>query len=170
MPYYQTVTGKGLQNFVKWLLFLREINVSNITKYYEQPKYLESLQTDTSLPIPGCDGGEEFEVQAILGHRSKDRTFEWLTGIKGAPQHKVEWEPTEDFINNDGIITGKLHGYIVDHGLLKHLHWWLSRTPNVEGWSIMQRGILLKSYLSLQATGNTVTKCKSKMWDRSSKC
>jgi len=50
------------------------------------------------------DGQEEYEVEAIIGHRYKGNTIEYLTTWKGYGSNDNTWEPEENLSNSEEIL------------------------------------------------------------------
>lgn len=85
---------------------------------------LADLQQPVQLrPDPAPDEVREmnFEVDRIIGHRKRGRSYLWLTLLTGTPQHDAECEPARDFLDTDGTLTSAFHDYIVEHSHLLHL-------------------------------------------------
>lgn len=98
------------------------VHVSHTTPYKTQPPELSQPVTPRPEPVPDESGDLLFEVERILAHRKRGRGFQWLTLMKGTPQHEAEWQPTRDFVDEDGTLTAAFREYIVEHGLLPHLY------------------------------------------------
>ena len=90
--------------------------------YHEQLGDISMKREPVQAPTIDEQGHANFEVEEILAHRKKGKGYQWLSLMKGDPRHDAEWQPTRDFIDDDGTITAKFHTYIVKHGLLPHLH------------------------------------------------
>src|SRR6201995_5009213 len=56
------------------------------------------------LPPDLVDGQEEYEVEAILGHRFKGHKVEYLTAWKGYGSNDNTWEPEENLTNVEEIL------------------------------------------------------------------
>ena len=80
------------------------VNVSHTVPYYEQPNDISQPVRPKPEPVPTPEG-EEYVVEKILNHRKKGRGFQFLTQMKGSPEHDSEWQPTKDFIDNDGTMN-----------------------------------------------------------------
>lgn len=98
------------------------IHVSHTIPQKTQPPDISPAVTVRPEPTPDESGTLLFEVERILSHRKRGRGYQWLTLLKGAPEHEAEWQPTRDFVDGDGTLTEAFRTYIVHHGLLKHLH------------------------------------------------
>lgn len=64
---------------------------------------------------------EEYVVSEIFSHRKKGKGYEFLTLLKGTPRHEAEWQPTCDFMDEEGTLTEAFHVYITQYGILSHL-------------------------------------------------
>ena len=96
-------------------------NIAHNIPYRQQPS--DICQPFPTLPVPVTSaGGDSFVVDKILGHRKRGRGYQWLTLMKDAPQHDAQWQPTKDFVDNDGTLTKAFHDYLIAHNLLPHLH------------------------------------------------
>ena len=62
--------------------------------------------------VSDTDGELLFEVEAILRHRRRGRSYQFLTMLKGAPRHEAQWQPTRDFVDSDGTLTASFAEYI----------------------------------------------------------
>lgn len=98
------------------------VHVSHTTPHRSQPTSLSQPVTPRPDPVPDISGDLLFQVERILAHRKRGRGYQWLTLMTGSPQHEAEWQPTRDFVDADGTLTGAFRDYIVEHGLLPHLH------------------------------------------------
>ena len=61
-------------------------------------------------------------VGKILSHRKRGRGYQFLTLMKGDPDHDAVWQPTRDFVDSDGTVTDVWHKYIVENHLLPEYH------------------------------------------------
>lgn len=43
--------------------------------------------------------------------------------MRSAPQNETEWQPTLDFLDDEGNLTAAFRDYMVDHDFLPDLHW-----------------------------------------------
>lgn len=87
-------------------------------------EFVDIARTEVPRPEPVPDERGEllFVVDSILKHRRRGRGLQFLTLMRGAPQHEAEWQPTRDFVDADGTLTAALKTYIVANRLLPHLH------------------------------------------------
>ena len=87
------------------------IHVVHTTPFVGQP-------SDIAKPVPERPArvktihGEEQVVDKILKHRTRGRGYQFLTLMKGAPSHDSEWQPTRDFVDEDGTVTDVWKRYI----------------------------------------------------------
>ena len=72
-------------------------------------------------PIPTIHG-EEHIVEKILNHRPRGRGYQFLTLMKGAPNHDAEWQPTSDFVDPDGTVNAVWQTYIQENDILHKYH------------------------------------------------
>lgn len=98
------------------------VHVAHTTPHREAPPDISQPVTRRPDPVPDDSGDLLFEVDRIVAHRKRGRGYQWLTLLKGAPQHEAEWQPTRDFVDDDGTLTKAFRDYIVEHELLRHLH------------------------------------------------
>lgn len=68
------------------------------------------------------DGGMEYVVGEILAHRFRGKKYKFLTLMECAPGHEATWQPTDDFVDDDGKITEVFLQYITRKDILRHLH------------------------------------------------
>ena len=94
------------------------VNISHTVPYYEQPNDISQPVRPRPEPVPTPEG-EEYFVQKILNHRKRGRGFQFLTQMKGSPEHDSEWQPTKDFIDNDGTMNDQFLAYIKSKNILK---------------------------------------------------
>lgn len=97
------------------------VHVAHTTPFMEQPNDIGIQIEQRPLPIPTIEG-EEHTVEAILQHRKRGKGYQFLTLMKGAPRHDAEWQPTRDFVDEDGTVTGIWYDYIKQHGILPQYH------------------------------------------------
>ena len=98
------------------------VHVEHTVPHRVQPAGIAQESQPKPAPVTGEDGDLEFEVGSILSHRKRGRGFQFLTLMKGAPRHEAAWQPTGDFVDRDGTVTKVFLDYIVEHGILTHLH------------------------------------------------
>lgn len=98
------------------------IHVEHTSFYKSQPSEIGRIQEEKSKIIPISRHQSIVEVDKILAHRPRGKGYQWLTLLKGYPQHEARWQPTRDFVDADGTITKAFHDYIKEHNLLKNLH------------------------------------------------
>ena len=98
------------------------VHVERTRPVETQPDDIAPNVIERPVPVPDSQGNLLFQVESIQAHRKRGCCYQWLTLMKGAPQHEAEWQPTKDFIDRDGTITKAFHDYIVKHNLLQHLH------------------------------------------------
>jgi len=94
------------------------VNVSHTVPYYAQPNDISQPVPPRPEPVPTPEG-EEYVVEKILNHRKRGRGFQFLTQMKGSPEHDSEWQPTKDFIDNDGTMNDQFLSYIKSKNILK---------------------------------------------------
>ena len=92
------------------------VNVSHTQPYFDQPDDIRQSITPPPPPIIG-PLGEEFEVESVLKHRQRGKSFQFLVLWKGHPSHDATWEPTEHFRHEDGTYHSSLTDYITLHDL-----------------------------------------------------
>ena len=97
------------------------VHVIHTTPYVEQPADVHLPVQARPEPIPTVHG-EEHIVGKILSHRKRGRGYQFLTLMKGEPEHDATWQPTRDFVDSDGTVTDVWHDYIVRHNLLPEYH------------------------------------------------
>lgn len=66
--------------------------------------------------------GEEYIVEKILKHRKSGRGYQFLTLMKGEPQHDSKWQPTSDFVAKDDTVTDVWLYYIKNNNILPISH------------------------------------------------
>eukprot|EP00171_Calliarthron_tuberculosum_P005616 IDg5616t1 len=92
------------------------VNVSHTTPFHERPVELE-----TELPIEAVEiygfQGPELQVKNILNHRKRGRGYQFLVEWQGQATHEASWEPTKNFVDNDGTVTASLLQYLEATGL-----------------------------------------------------
>lgn len=98
------------------------IHVEHTARAYEQPLDIGKPVPPPSQPFIDITGEEVVEIERILSHRRKGRGWQFLALIRNAPLHEAVWKPLRDFVDDDRTITAALHAYIVQHGILHHLH------------------------------------------------
>lgn len=81
------------------------VHVEHTTKRKNQPKDIGLAIPKRPVPVPDADGSLLHEVDSILAHRRRGKGYQWLTLMKGAPQHEASWQPTRDFVDDDGTLT-----------------------------------------------------------------
>ena len=64
----------------------------------------------------------EYVVDKILRHRVRGRGYQFLTLMKGAPDHDAEWQPTRDFVDEDGTINDTCLNCIQENKILPQLY------------------------------------------------
>ncbi len=92
------------------------VHVSNTTPWHDQPADIGRQLEEAPTTVP-TKYGDEFVVEAILGHRKRGRGHQFLTLMKGAPEYDAEWQPGRDSIGPDGTMTGALADYIKKHNI-----------------------------------------------------
>ena len=65
------------------------VNVSHTVPYHEQPSDISQPVPPRPEPVPTPEG-EEYVVEKILNHRKRGRGFQFLTQMKGSPEHDSE--------------------------------------------------------------------------------
>ena len=89
--------------------------------FIEQPADISQPITLRPEPVPDSDGSPLFKVDEILHHRNRGRGYQFLTLLEGAPRHEACWQPTRDFVDNDGTLTEVFFEYIKKHNILSQL-------------------------------------------------
>lgn len=98
------------------------VHVSLTKPAVDKPEHLNQVTEARPRPLQiDDDGNQLFVVERILAHRKKGRGYQWLTLMKGTPTHDAQWQPTKDFIDNDGTMTKAFLDYISAHNLLPEL-------------------------------------------------
>lgn len=98
------------------------VHVEHTSKVIDVPADLAQPRSNRPSPITQEDGTQLIFVDRILRHRKRSAGFQWLAAKTGAPIHEAEWQPTRDFVDNDGTINEAFHKYITENNLLPHLH------------------------------------------------
>lgn len=98
------------------------MHVEHTSRVFAQPKELSQETSPRPAPILDQDGNKLIYIEKILAHRKRGNGYQWLAAKTGAPLHEAEWQPTRDFLDEDGTITKALHHYLCEHNLLPHLH------------------------------------------------
>lgn len=97
-------------------------HLGHISRVFHQPTDISQPSLPRPPPISQQDGTSLIYIDKILKHRKRGQVYQWLAAKTGAPLYKAEWQPTKDFLENDGTLTEALHDYICKHNLLPHLH------------------------------------------------
>ncbi len=97
------------------------VHVIHTTPFVEQPEDISQPVIPRPQPVPTVDG-EEHVVDKVLAHRKRGRGYQFLTQMKGEPDHDATWQPTRDFVDNDGTVTEVWHDYIVENNILPEFH------------------------------------------------
>ena len=98
------------------------VHVVHMTNYRTQPGAISQPIHTRPDPVPSASGEMVFVVDRILAHRRRGRGLQWLTLMKGVPQHGAQWQPMRDFVDANGTVTAAFHDYIVQNDLLQHFH------------------------------------------------
>lgn len=53
--------------------------------------------------------GDEIIVDKILNHTKTGRGNQFLTLVKGSPEHDAEWRPVSNFIDADGTMYDNIY-------------------------------------------------------------
>ncbi len=92
------------------------VHVSNTTPQHDQPADIGRQLEEAPSPVP-TKYGDEFVVEAILGHRKRGRGYQFLTLMRGVPEYDAEQQPGRDFIDLDGIMNGALADYMKKYNI-----------------------------------------------------
>ncbi len=92
------------------------VNVSHTTRYEEQPAGICRPVAPPPPPIMG-PLGEEYEVESVLQHRRRNRSYEFLVHWKGHPRHDASWEPLSNFEDADGTYHESLLSYLDENDI-----------------------------------------------------
>jgi len=99
------------------------VHVANTRPFIAQPQDISVPVPPTPASVPEVGSGALlYKVDKLLKHRKRGRGYQFLTLLEGVPRHEAVWQPSRDFIDADGTLTEAFHKYIVEHGLLHHLH------------------------------------------------
>lgn len=98
------------------------VHAEHTRPYRIQPEEIATESEPRPTPVVCEDGGVEYVVGEILAHRLRGKKFKFLTLMKGAPRHEATWQPTDDFVDDDGKITEVFLEYITRKDILRHLH------------------------------------------------
>lgn len=98
------------------------IHVEHTARAYRQPSNISTTPEPSAQPFINEHGESVIEVSAILSHRRRGKSWQFLTQYKGVPAHEAEWKPLRDFVDDDNTITDALHRYITHNNILQHLH------------------------------------------------
>lgn len=98
------------------------VHVSYTKPHRSQPADFAQSSRTAPVPVDPESLTPLFKVSRILAHRRRGRGYQWLPLMENARTHDAEWQPTRDFIDDDGALTKALHTYIVEKNLLRHLH------------------------------------------------
>lgn len=95
------------------------VHVSLTKPATDKPLHLQDeVPARPELIEMDSDGAELFKVSKILAHRKAGKGYRWLTLMEGDETHEATWQPTKDFVDNDGTITEAFRDYIKEHSLL----------------------------------------------------
>ena len=86
--------------------------------FKEQRDDLRQPREITPDPVPTGEG-DEYVVEKILNHRKRGRGYQFLTLWKGSPEYDAEWQPSRDFIDDDGTMNDKFLSYIKAQNILE---------------------------------------------------
>lgn len=98
-------------------------HVENIAKRNTKPKDFGLAIPELPVPMPDIDGSLLHVIDSILADRRRGKGYQWITLMKGAPQHDAAWQPTRYFVDDDCMLTATFLDYIKKHNLLPYLHW-----------------------------------------------
>lgn len=87
-----------------------------------KPEHIGKPTVPLPAPIKDECGTTLVFIDKILQHRKSGSGYQWLAAKTGAPLHEAEWQPTRDFIDDDGTMTKAFHDYVKHHILFPHLH------------------------------------------------
>lgn len=59
----------------------------------------------------------ELMVDLMLAHRKRGFDYQWLTLMRGEPQHEATWKPNKDLIDAIGTMTAALQIDIESKGI-----------------------------------------------------
>lgn len=91
------------------------------TTPYVEPEDLSQPLISRPEPIPTAHV-EENIVDKIFAHRRRGRGNQFLTLLRGEPDHDATWQPTRDFVDGDRTVTGVWYEYIVHNNILSEYH------------------------------------------------
>lgn len=97
------------------------VHVSHTTPYVSQLVDIRADLVERLEPVPAVDRAEQY-VESILKHRKRGKGYHFLTLMKGCPTHDAEWQPTSDFVDQDGTVTDVWQRYIRETGILPQYH------------------------------------------------
>lgn len=101
----------------------RVIHVSFTRPYRAKPTRLQDeVPIQAEKPMHVDQSGEAlYIVEKILSHRRRGRGYQFLTLLKGTPQHDAEWQPVRDFVDSDGTMNQEFDKYIKQNNILRNL-------------------------------------------------
>lgn len=97
------------------------VHVSHTVPFIEQPADISQPVPPRPEPVPTVSG-QEYIVEKILKHRKRGRGYQFLTLMKGEPNHDASWLPTSNFVDKDGTVTEVWHKYLLEHNILQEYH------------------------------------------------
>lgn len=98
------------------------VHVEHTSKVMTQPEHISQPSALRPAPLHDEFGTTLVFIDKILQHRKRGSGYQWLAAKTGAALHEAEWQPTRDFIDEDGTMTQAFYDYITKHNLLPHLH------------------------------------------------
>lgn len=99
--------------------------LKHTSRVLSQPSHLSQSYLARTPPILQDDGTTLFYIDKIPKYRKRGSRYQLVASNTGAPLHEAEWQPTRDFLDDDGTITKALHEYLIyliEHNLFPHLH------------------------------------------------
>ena len=92
------------------------INVSHTLPYFARDPELQEDTLQTPPPIVGPQG-IDYEPDRILQHRRRGTGHQFLVEWKGYPSYEATWEPTRNFLDEDGTVHESLETYLHENNL-----------------------------------------------------
>lgn len=88
------------------------VHVSRTKHHREQPADIAQKVRTTPVPVVSTAAVPLFKVDRILSHRRRGRGYEWVTLMKHSSTNEAQWQPTRDFVHDDGTFSEAFRNYM----------------------------------------------------------